>query len=281
MSLFCPKCKAALAQGDRFCGECGAVIGKIQSPPPQNNSTRPAQSDLQKSPQSFRTDKKKSRKRWLARGSLILNLAVFGGIALYLVLGTSENAYDLRARLQALISSSPNPQTFSQVPENKAAGSISRSTQNTSINDWIRYSNPRFGTMVDVPKNGFIANPPPANGDGQSWTSVDGRGQISIYGSFIVTVENFEGYRKYSLNSAQENGITITYSGGRRNWFVYSGIQGNEIIYTKVAVSRKCSSLVANHIYLKYPKSQRKRYELIIPHMAKSLGVLDLNDVCG
>ena len=138
--------------------------------------------------------------------------------------------------------------------------------------EWTIYVNPRFGTRAEVPAQGFTANPPPANGDGQSWTSMDGKGQLSVYGSFIVMAETFQGYRQYRLNSAREEFLDITYSAGKRDWFAYSGTQGRDIVYMKVVLSKNCSStLVANHIYLKYPASQKKRYDPIVKRMAKSL----------
>lgn len=145
---------------------------------------------------------------------------------------------------------------------------------------WGTYTNPRFGTKVDVPLNGFVADPPPQNGDGQSWTSNDGRGQISVYGSFIVVADTFPGYRRFMLDSAREDGLDITYSASKRGWFAYSGFQGNDIIYVKVVRSENCSSPVANHIYLQYPKDQRATYNPIVKQMAKSLSHSSLDVEC-
>ncbi len=136
---------------------------------------------------------------------------------------------------------------------------------------WSRYSNPRFGTLVDVPANGFIADPAPTNGGGQSWRASDGNGLISVYGTFIVVAETFKGYRNYSLQAAREDGVDITYSAGKRGWFAYSGYRGSDIVYMKVVLTRNCSSLIANHIYLQYPAAQRKRYDSIVKRMAKTL----------
>lgn len=146
--------------------------------------------------------------------------------------------------------------------------------------EWMRYQNPRFGTAVDVPLTGFIANSPPDSGDGQIWTSADGAGQLMVYGTLIVTVDNFRAYRKYTLGLARDESVDITYSAGKRNWFVYSGYQGNSIVYEKVVLTRGCSSLIANHLYLKYPIVQKKRYDPIVRRMSKSLAASRSGSIC-
>ncbi len=145
--------------------------------------------------------------------------------------------------------------------------------------EWVRYTNPRFGATADVPTEGFIANPPPDNGDGQSWTSEDGKGLITVYGSFAAIVETFEAYRDWSIKIEKDGGLDITYDAGGRGWFAYSGIQGDDIVYNKVIRAENCSVLVANHVYLKYPASQKGRYDPIVRRMAKSL-TSELGWVC-
>ena len=137
--------------------------------------------------------------------------------------------------------------------------------------DWERYANPRFGTSAEVPVNGFSADPAPENGDGQGWTSTDGKGQIRVFGSFIVVAETFKGYREFQMRAAQEDGLDVTYSAGGKDWYALSGTQGGDIIYEKAVLSRGCPTPIANHIYLKYPASQRARYDPIVRRMAKSL----------
>ena len=58
--------------------------------------------------------------------------------------------------------------------------------------DWERYANPRFGTSAEVPVDGFAPDPAPENGDGQGWTSTDGKGQILVFGAFVLVDETFE-----------------------------------------------------------------------------------------
>ena len=137
--------------------------------------------------------------------------------------------------------------------------------------DWERYANPRFGTSAEVPVDGFTPDPAPENGDGQGWTSTDGKGQILVFGAFVLVDETFDGYRDFELGTARDDGLEVTYSAGGKDWFAFSGTKGDDIIYEKAVLSPGCSTPIANHIYLKYPANQRARYDPIVQRMAKSL----------
>ena len=141
-----------------------------------------------------------------------------------------------------------------------------------SASDWTRYSNGRFGASAEVPAIGFVAEPPPENGDGRGWKSADGKGEISIYGSFAASADNFEDYHRQALDYARADGVAVSYQAGKRNqWFVYSGTIGDDIVYMKAIRAEPCPHLVVNHIFFRYPADQRDRYAPIVTHGAKSL----------
>jgi hypothetical protein len=137
--------------------------------------------------------------------------------------------------------------------------------------DWELYANPRFGTSAEVPRQGFTPDPAPENGDGQAWTSTDGKGQIRVFGAFMVVADTFAGYRDFEIGAAREDGLDVTYSAAGKDWFAFSGTQRGDIIYEKAVLSKTCSTPIANHIYLKYPASERARYDPIVKRMATSL----------
>jgi hypothetical protein len=145
---------------------------------------------------------------------------------------------------------------------------------------WLIYNNARFGTIADVPAYGFTAQPPSENGDGQSWISNDGLGQILIFGDLVVSANTLAAYRQETLGYARDDGVDIVYSIAKNNWFAYSGFLGNEIIYEKVAITSDCDPMIANHIYLRYPASQKKRYDPIVRHMVASLAGKQPAEMC-
>jgi hypothetical protein len=138
--------------------------------------------------------------------------------------------------------------------------------------EWLRYTNERFGASAEVPAEGFVAQPPPDNGDGRAWTSTDGRGEISVYGSHAGLADSFEDYHRLELQYATEDGVTVTYKAGKANeWFAYSGTIDGDIVYMKAIRAEPCSSLVANHIHFRYPADQKAIYDGIVSRGAKSL----------
>lgn len=139
-------------------------------------------------------------------------------------------------------------------------------------NEWVEYVNPRFGTSADVPAEGFVPEAPPENGDGSSWTSLDGKGEIAIYGAFIEGIaSNFEEYQNFTLDNARNTGVNVRYETEKADWFAYSGSLDDDIVYMKVVVTHDCDTLVGHHIYLKYPTTQRAYYDPIVERMARTL----------
>jgi len=144
-------------------------------------------------------------------------------------------------------------------------------TLSAGATEWRQYHNPRFGTVVDVPLSGFTARPPAANGDGREWVSNDGFGQILVFGDLIVMSDTVRGYRQEILGYARDDGLDIVYSAAKKNWFAYSGFLNGDIIYEKVVVTTRCDPMIGNHIYLRYPASQKAEYDAIVRRLASSL----------
>ena len=154
-----------------------------------------------------------------------------------------------------------------------AAAGLAGLATSALAGDWTRYTNDRFGASAEVPATGFAIEPPPTNGDGRGWKSSDGKGEISVYGSFTGEAETFDDYRQQLLGFAADDGIAVTYQAGKKNqWFVYSGTVDGDIIYLKAVRAEPCSTLVVNHIHFRYPAAQKTRYDPIVAHGAKSLG---------
>lgn len=145
---------------------------------------------------------------------------------------------------------------------------------------WLIYSNARFGTTADIPAQGFVAQPPSENGDGRAWFSTDGRSEILVFAALAVMVDNLRDYRRDTLGYARDGGVDIVYNAGKKNWFVYSGFLGGDIVYEKVLMTRSCGSLVAHHLFLRYPASQKKAFDSIVTHMSRSLQVQPVADTC-
>jgi len=140
-----------------------------------------------------------------------------------------------------------------------------------SAGQWLIYNNARYGTIADIPAHGFTARPPSQNGDGRSWISDDGRGQILVFGDLVVTADTLKAYRQEILGYARDDGLNIVYSAAKKNWFVYSGLIDGDIVYEKVLLTTGCDPMIGNHVYLRYPASQKAAYDAVVRHVAASL----------
>ncbi len=146
--------------------------------------------------------------------------------------------------------------------------------------NWTTYINPRFGTGIEIPTTGFSPDPPPVNGDGLSWTSSDGKGSISAFGSFMTVTETFAEYRKWLENLAANEPVSINYSDAENNWFAYAGTRGDNIVYTKVVLSKTCNTPILNHVIVQFPISQHSTYAPIMKHLSLSLLGSSTNQTC-
>jgi hypothetical protein len=123
-----------------------------------------------------------------------------------------------------------------------------------------KYCNARFGFCVEYPAN-FGMEPAPTNGDGREFT--DGEGfRLSISGINNIMHENL----KSEMLSQEQNFDTISYRTSGNNWYVLSGLKGNEIIYLKTFVGKGS----INHLYVSYPSRLKAEYENQVAQISRS-----------
>ena len=137
--------------------------------------------------------------------------------------------------------------------------------------NWRRYTNARYGASAEVPMGLFTAGRAPDNGDGQSLRSSDGAATVLIYGSlYSSSSDNFAAYRETTLGDERRDGLDITYKTAGHDFFVYSGVKGGMIVYTKTIVG--CPD-IAETLQITYPATQKVLYDSIVSRMARSLSV--------
>lgn len=51
---------------------------------------------------------------------------------------------------------------------------------------WLTYANPRFGVAVDYPPAFSLRDPPPDNGDGQTFRTPRGDAVLLVFGSYNI-----------------------------------------------------------------------------------------------
>ena len=132
--------------------------------------------------------------------------------------------------------------------------------------DWGHYSNERFGVEVDIPP-GFTPGPPPANGDGQRFTTPTAA--LAVFGSLIVDGD-FESEVAQRLGWARDDGWTITYQASTPSWASWSGKKGSRVLYVR-AIST-CGGATIGAFELEYSEADLKAFDPVIERLVRSLG---------
>ncbi|MGY2892679.1 hypothetical protein [Deinococcus sp. UYEF24] len=133
-----------------------------------------------------------------------------------------------------------------------------------------RYCNPRFGYCVSVPA-GLNPQPPPENGDGQTWRGADGPVKVSAWGSYGPSVLGLNTPKAYAawLSSAEEqDGSQLTYNFVGRTQVVLSGTtRSGQVFYQKVLLNAGTESVVR----VEYPARLKAVWDKLAVQMAASL----------
>ncbi|HWK01250.1 MAG TPA: hypothetical protein VNR41_11145 [Xanthobacteraceae bacterium] len=148
-----------------------------------------------------------------------------------------------------------------------AAALISPAPLSAASDGWQAYANPRFGTHADYPAAIFTRRePPPENGDGQTFTDKDGTAKLSIYGAF----NSLENTPRTYVDELIRPRDAIRYERITKNFFAVSGKRGETIWYQRCNFEGGASGTV--HCFmLEYPAKEKQRWDPIVSRIAKSL----------
>ena len=135
--------------------------------------------------------------------------------------------------------------------------------------DWSNYANARFGATIDIPP-GFVNDVPgPANGDGLTFHSADGKAELLVWGNNLVDGE-FAADGMSRLQGEKYEGWDVSYQKVSRNeWNVFSGSKGGRIMYARSIAS--CRGTQTLHFRIEYPEAQKKHYDPVVERLSKSL----------
>lgn len=141
------------------------------------------------------------------------------------------------------------------------------STASAKDDSWQTYANPRFGTIADYPAAIFTRpEPPPENGDGQTFTGKDGTAKLSIYGSFNSGDHTPRSYVDALIRPRD----AIAYEHITKNAFAVSGQRGETIWYQRCNFQGGDPDTIHCFV-LEYPARQKQQWDPIVARIAKSL----------
>jgi hypothetical protein len=98
------------------------------------------------------------------------------------------------------------------------------------------------------------------------FTSPDGRASVTVSGSLHIWDTIGEAMAIYETPG---QGETITYKHRDKRALVVSGTRGDSIFYEKSILS--CRDMVWNTISIAYPAADKKQYDALVAHVARSL----------
>lgn len=125
--------------------------------------------------------------------------------------------------------------------------------------EWANYCNARFAFCIQRPAF-MTAEPPPENGDGQSFRW--GAARLVVSGALDAYVLTLPEY----YAQAQKN-LRVTYKVLKPDYYAVSGFKGNLVVYEY----KKLRDGVFFTVYLEYPTAEKATYDPLIKPIVDSL----------
>ena len=136
------------------------------------------------------------------------------------------------------------------------------SGQGKAALSYSKYTNPRYGFTTLWPAS-FTTQPSPADGDGQAWTSPDGRVLLSAYGT-----KNVLNYSPQQDELADSRGLSVVYRNISGNVVIVSGHKnsGHTIVYQRDVVGHGA----IDTLYWSYPAGQKTPWDAAVALTARA-----------
>ena len=129
---------------------------------------------------------------------------------------------------------------------------------------WATYSNPRYGATADYPADLFtVTDPPPENGDGQTFHTADGRAEFTIYGTNNIDGEPPDIYVSRHVSLAD-----VSYKKVGSDFYAVSGKRAATIYYERCNFPN-LDVLVC--FYISYPAAEKAKWDAIVTRVGQSL----------
>ncbi len=163
---------------------------------------------------------------------------------------------------------SPSP-TISASRRSAAPPAPSASDQGSASSGYNKYASPRYGFTALWPAD-FSAQPPPEDGDGQSWAGPGGQVLLSAYGA-----NNTLGYSPRQDEAAMATRISVVYMHISGNVVTVSGYKddGRTIVYERDVVGPGA----IDTLYWSYPANQKAQWDAAVTLTATTFRPGDLS----
>jgi hypothetical protein len=244
MANFCRACGAALKPDAKFCTSCGAAVTVAASE--QMPTAPPA------APQSESLDR--GRKRMIV-ALVAAGLVVLAGALLW-------------------VRSSETPSPTKPVTAEKAppaatpAAPLPRKTSTIVASRWQRYTNTRYGVMIDYPADLFAIQPPPPDNAGRDFTAASAGARFSIYSH--ANAMNFS-VEELQAEDVLDIGDAAAVKQNGKDWYQVVASKGADTVLRRVLLSEE--GTFVHRLEIAYPKAAAAAFESIAARMTKSFSV--------
>ena len=261
MNRFCTACGAALSADQRFCTACGAAASPTPAvPAAASPSPPPVSTGL-------------GRRRLVIVGVLV-GAGVLTTMAL-LVAG--PDAPPVRTAATPVRTEAPPPAATAPVAPPPAVANVPASPAGTAAPppvaaiaaaSWQRYTNSRYGVVVDYPADLFIAEPPPPDNAGRGFMAPAERARFSVYShANAVDVSRDELLAEDVLEIGDDQPQKIV----RPDGYAVIGAKDGEMIVRRVLLSE--GDAFVHRLEIAYPLADAKRFEALMGRMIGSFAV--------
>jgi uncharacterized protein YraI len=135
--------------------------------------------------------------------------------------------------------------------------------------DWVRWENARFGMGIDYPAALFSPEPAPQNGDGQSFSTSDGRAGFFVFGQWNALGLSLEELRDMDLATGVFGRLTENRLG--RSEFILAGVNAGRVTLRRALLPPPGDVL---HVFeISYPEAESSLFAAVAARMAASFTV--------
>jgi hypothetical protein len=139
-----------------------------------------------------------------------------------------------------------------------------------SAGQLIEYRNEKFGFSLRLPADQFVEGTSRNPEVGTLWISRDRLARLIAVASPNETGGSIESYRAFVMKNTYA-GARFDYTPQRENWFVLSGIKGDQIFYERITFV--CGDRYIYGWQLFYPIRQKHLYDQIVEQIHRDYRV--------
>lgn len=128
------------------------------------------------------------------------------------------------------------------------------------------YDNDRFYFSIQYPSDLLTMQPPPANNDGRTFLSTDGKVELRAWGQFNALERTLK--QQYEDALSENRGVTYNVLGS--NSFTISGRSAGRIYYQRTLYRKSGDTEVFYTFTIAYPTSMKTKMDAVVKRIAKS-----------